>query len=173
MLVHHQPSVPPAPGQPVRGLRFLGGDETASLYRVVAEPSSFTSYGLRGFHRTEGAAPGMRWTTENGAELELRGRCRPCVGTVTFPAASFAEPRVLRIDDERGRTLFAGRIGTGALVRFRVRFPGRTVIRLSTNPPPTQISSVIPGPDTRTVSISLGQPVRFLPDLRRGHRPIP
>jgi hypothetical protein len=179
VLVHHRPSVQgqqttldPRPGQPVRGLRLIGGDASASLYRIVARASTFTSYGVRGFHLTEGPAPGMRWTAVNGAELELRGRCRPCVGTVTLPAASFAQLRLLTIDDERGRTLFTGRVGAGRLVRFHVRFSRKTVVRLRTDPPPKRINSVIPGPDTRTVSISLGQPVTFAPDVRGGHRPI-
>jgi hypothetical protein len=171
VLVHHK-SLPPSGAVP--GLRVIGGDASATLYRVVAHPSAFTSYGLRGFHLTEGASPGMRWTGENGAELELRGRCRPCVGTVSFSAASFAEPRVLTVSDERGRTLSTTRVETtGSVVRFPARFSSRTVVRLSTDPPPQRIDSVIPGPDTRAVSITVVQPVRFRPDPSRGHRPGP
>jgi hypothetical protein len=174
VLVHHpDPMKPPLPGQAIRGLRQIGGNADATLYRVVARPSRFTSYGVRGFHVTEGPAPGTRWVAENGAELELIGRCRPCVGTLTFPAAAFAGARMLTIDDEHGQTLFTGRIGNGDFVRFPVDFPGRTVLRLSTDPPPTAINSVIPGPDSRSVSISLRQPVRFVPDLRKGNRWIP
>ena len=174
VLVHHpDPMKPPLPGQAIRGLSRIGDDTDSTLYRVVARPSRFTSYGVRGFHVTEGPAPGTRWVAENGAELELIGRCRPCVGTLTFPAAAFAGARMLTIDDEHGQTLFTGRIGNGDFVRFPVDFPGRTVLRLSTDPPPTAINSVIPGPDSRSVSISLRQPVRFVPDLRKGNRWIP
>ena len=174
VLVHHpDPTKPPLPGQAIRGLRRIGGAEEATLYRVVARPSRFTSYGVRGFHLTEAPAPGFRWMAENGAELALIGRCRPCVGTVTFPAAAFAVDRMLTIHDERGHTVFSGRITNGDLVRFPVTFSGRTVLRLSTDPPPTQINSFIPGPDSRPVSISLHQPIRFIPSLRKGHRWIP
>ena len=174
LAFHPSPLEPPRPGQTIRGLRVIGGDAGATLYRVVARPSSFTSYGVRGFHRTEGEGPGARWMADNGAELELLGRCRPCVGVVSFPAAAFAESRTLSIVDEGGRRVLSERIEpAGSLVRFRVRFTGRTVLRLSTNPPPIPINSVIPGLDTRTVSIYLGQPVTFVPDRRRGHRPIP
>jgi hypothetical protein len=170
---HPDPPTPPRPGQPIPGLRLIGGDANATLYRVLARPSTFTSYGIRGFYVTEGPAPGMRWTAQNGAELELIGRCSPCVGTISFPAAAFALPRMLTIKDERGRAVFTGRIDvTADRVRFRIRFSRRTVLRLRTDPPPIPINSVIPGPDTRTVSILIGQPVVFVPDPRRGHRPI-
>jgi hypothetical protein len=80
---------------------------------------------------------------------------------------------MLTIKDERGRAVFTGRIDvTADRVRFRIRFSRRTVLRLRTDPPPIPINSVIPGPDTRTVSILIGQPVVFVPDPRRGHRPI-
>ena len=134
--VRHQPSLPPGRGEPVRGLRVIGSSSESTLYRVVAEPSHFRSYGVRGFHLVEGNAPGMRWVGANDAELELSGRCRPCAGTVTFHASSFSEPRLLTIRDEGGRQLFAGRITAGGtLVQFPVRFSGRTVVRLSTRSP--------------------------------------
>ena len=171
---HPDPLKPPRAGQAIRGLRLIGGDANATLYRVAAPSSSFTSYGVRGFHLTEGEQPGARWMAQNGAELELLGRCRPCVGVVTLQAASFAEPRILTIVDDRGRRLSSKRIEPmGGGVRFRVRFSRRTILRLSTNPPPIPINSVIPGLDTRTVSIYLVQPVRFAPDRLRGHRWIP
>jgi hypothetical protein len=168
---HPDPAKPPRPGQAIEGLRMIGGDREATLYQVVARPSEFTSYGVQGFHLTEGKEPGARWVWRNGAELELIGHCRPCVGDVTFSAASFAGPRMLTIVNERGRTVFFGRIDGGNEVRFPVRFAGRTVLRLSTDPPPIPINSVIPGPDGRTVSLYLGQPIRFSPDRRLGHRP--
>jgi hypothetical protein len=169
---HPDPSAPPRAGQAIHGLRMIGGDRESTLYRVVGRPADFSSYGLRGFHLTEGEAPGTRWIGQNGAELELRGRCQPCVGTVSFPAAAFAEPRILRIEDDRGRALFSDRIEvTSDRVRFRVRFSRSMVLRLSTQPPPFPINTVIPGPDARTVSITMGQPVRFVPDPRQGHRP--
>jgi hypothetical protein len=171
---HPDLSAPPRPGQAIHGLRMIGGDPEATLYRVVGRPSDFTSYGLRGFHLTEGEAPGSRWMAENGAELELVGRCAPCVGTVSFPAAAFAEPRILTIKDDRGRTVFSDRIEVSSdRVLFRIRFSRETILRLSTDPPPIPINSVIPGPDARPVSISMGQPVLFAPDPRRGYRPIP
>ena len=174
VIAHHpDPSTPPRAGQTVSGLRVIGGDFEATLYRVVARPSAFTSYGLRGFYLTEGEEPGSRWIGQNGAELELVGRCAPCVGTVSFSAAAFAEPRMLTIKDDQSRTVFSDRIyPIGERVRFRVRFSRNTVLRLSTDPPPIPINSVIPGPDARTVSISMGQPLVFVPDPRRGHRPI-
>ena len=175
VYVHH-PVAPkgPVPGQPIRGLRLIGGDGDATLYRVVGRPSPFTVYGVRGFHRTEGPAPGFRWMADNGAELELIGRCRPCVGAVTFPVTAFAVPRKLTITDARGRTLYSGQVDvTSDHVEFPIRFSGRTTVRLSTDPPPIAVNTVVPGPDSRTVSISVGQPVRFLADVRRGHRPMP
>jgi hypothetical protein len=175
VLVHHpDPRQPPRPGQPIPGLELIGGDAAATLYRVTARPSRFTAFGTHGLYLTEAPAPGWRWVGQNGAELELHGRCRPCVGTVSFPVISFAEPRVLTIKDDRGHTLFSDRIEvTRDRVRFRVRFSRKTVLRLSTQPPPIPINSVIPGPDFRSVSISVGQPVVFAPDRRHGHRPIP
>lgn len=175
VLVHHpDPTVPPTPGQPIRGLRLIGGDRTATLYRVVARPATFTSYGVSGFHLPEGETPGMRWMGVNGAKLELLGRCNPCVGVVSFAAAAFATPRMLTIQDDRGRTVFAGRIDPlGDDVEFRVRFSGKTALRLATDPPPIPINTVIAGADARTVSISVRQPVRFAADVRRGHRPLP
>jgi hypothetical protein len=171
---HPDPSALPRAGQAIRGLQMIGGDRDSTLYRVVGRPSDFTAYGQRGFHLTEGEDPGTRWMGQNGAELELRGRCDPCVGTVSFPAAAFAAPRTLTIKDGRGRTLSSDRIEvTSDRVRFRVNFSRRTVLHLSTQPPPIPINSVIPGPDARAVSISLGQPVVFVPDRRRGHRPSP
>jgi hypothetical protein len=168
VLVHHpDPAQPPRPGQPIRGLRLIGGDRAATLYGVAAPPSTFTSYGLRGFYLTEGQSPGMRWMRANGAELELLGRCDPCVGVVSFTSSSFAVPRMLTIQDEGGRTVFSGRIDPeGDRIRFRIRFSRRTVLRLSTNPPPTPINTIVSGPDARTVSITLVQPVRFVPDVR-------
>jgi hypothetical protein len=177
VLVHHpvdQSPILPRPGQSVRGLRLIGGDRTATLYRVVARPRSFTSYGVRGFHLTEGNPPGMRWVGENGAELEVRGSCAPCVGTVAFQAGTFAIPRTLTVRDQKGRILLRDRIaGAGQRVRFGIRFPGRAVLRLSTDPPPRPVNSVVPGADTRLVGIFVGQPVRFLANPQEGHRPLP
>jgi hypothetical protein len=175
VLIHEEdPATPPRPRQPIRGLRLIGGDGQATLYRVVADPSAFTSYGIRGLYLTEGEPPGMRWVGTNNAEIELRGRCSPCVGTVSFPAWAFDKRRVLAINDSRHRLLFLGVVHPeGDRVKFRIRFRGRTAIRLSTQPPPAQINTVIGGSDWRTVSISIGQPIRFTPDNRGGHRPLP
>jgi hypothetical protein len=175
VIAHHpDPSRSPRPGQAIDGLREIGGDSEATLYRLVGRPSGFTSYGIRGFYLTEAPAPGMRWMGRNGAELELIGRCRPCAGTVSFPAGAFAEPRELTIKDDHGRAVFSDQIElSGDRVRFPIRFSKRIVLRLSTVPPPITINRVIPGPDARTVSISLGQPVIFVAERRRGHRPLP
>jgi hypothetical protein len=172
VLVHHpDPRQPPRPGQPIPGLELIGGDAAATLYRVTARPSRFTAFGTHGLYLTEAPAPGWRWVGQDGAELELQARCRPCVGTVSFPVISFAGPRVLTIKDDHGRTLFSHPIEpTHQRVRFHVRFPAEARLRLSTQPPPVAINSVIPGPDARAVSISIGQPVVFEPDTKRGHR---
>jgi hypothetical protein len=175
VIVHRVEPPLVAPGQAVSGLRAIGGDAEAVLYRVVGAPSRFTSYGAHGFHRFEGdQAGGGRWVGQNGAELELRGRCDPCAGTVSFQAASLAEPRRLRIEGEDGRTLFQGIIGTyGGPVRFAIRFASRTVVRLSTDPPPVPVSSVLPSPDNRSVSVFVAQPIRFEPNRRSGNQSIP
>jgi hypothetical protein len=173
LVFHPEHAGPPLPGQAIRGLRMLGGDSSATLYRVVARSADFTAYGLHGFYLTEGPAPGTRWVAKNGAELELIGRCSPCVGTVSIPVSPFGGPRLLTIEDDLGRPLFSGQIdGIGQRVRFRVRFSRRTVLRLSTQPPPTRINSVIPGLDARSVSVSISQPIVFIADPKRGHRPL-
>jgi hypothetical protein len=176
VLVHHrgEPSpFLPSPGQPVHGLRLIGGDADATLYRVVARPRDFTSYGVRGFHFPQGAPPGMRWVGENDAELELRGSCAPCVGTVYFGAGTFAQPRTLTIQSRDGRVLLRDRLTSGRQrVRFRVRFSARTILRLSTDPPPQPANSVPGNTDTRIVGIYVRQPVRFAPDPRQGHRAL-
>ena len=175
VLVHHgNRDNPPDPGETIRGLRLIGSNGNASLYRVVARPSRFTAYGIRGFHLTEGDAPGMRWVGTNDAQLELLGKCSPCVGMVTMPIASFSKPRALRIEDQRGRLVYLGAaLPNGHTIRFRVRFPGRAVLHLSTFPAPAPINRVIPGNDWRPVSIALLQPIRFYPNPRAGHRALP
>jgi hypothetical protein len=176
VVVHHhgEPSAGlPRRGQRVRGLRLIAGDEAATLYRVVARPRSFTSYGLDGFHLPQGEPAGLRWVAANNAALELRGSCSPCVGTVTFRSGTFAQPRTLTIRSEDGRVLLRDRLTSGRQrVRVRVRFSRRTVVRLSTDPPPQPANSVPGNTDTRSVSIYVRQPVRFIADPRRGHRAL-
>jgi hypothetical protein len=177
VIVHHpveHPPFLPRADRPVRGLQLIGGDRTATLYRVIARPSIASVYGLRGFHGTEGKPPGMRWMSENGAELELRGNCAPCVGVVTFESGTFAQPRTLTITHEDGRVLLRDRLTSARQrVRFHVRFSRRAVARLHTDPPPQPANSVPGNSDPRTVGIFIRQPVRFLADLRQGHRPLP
>jgi hypothetical protein len=173
VVIHHSRDVEPRPGQRVPGLDLIGRTKEASLFRVHAVPPRFTAYGIRGFYLTEPPSPGSRWMTENGAEIELRGRCDPCVGLVELPAAAFAKTHVLAIEDEQGNNLFYGIIDPMPdKARFRVRFSRRMVLRLTTNPKPAPINEVIPGPDYRPVSISIMQPITFTPDPRRGHRPL-
>jgi hypothetical protein len=174
VVAHHSAAdAETRPRQAIRGLRVIGGDASATLYRIVARPARFTSYGVRGFFLTEGNPPGMRWVS-HGAQLELRGHCDPCVGTVSFPAASFARPRFLAVRDPRGRRVYFGRVETiASRVRFRIRFSRHTVLSLATDPPPLPINREIGGPDFREVGISLNQPVSFTADPQGGHRPLP
>lgn len=173
VVVHHGQDVKPQRGQRVPGLELIGRTKDSSLFRVDALPARFTAYGIHGFYLTEPPSPGSRWMTQNGAEIELRGRCDPCVGLVELPAAAFAKTHVLAIEDEQGNNLFYGIIDTMPdKARFRVRFSRRMVLRLTTNPKPAPINEVIPGPDYRPVSISIMQPITFTPDPRRGHRPL-
>ena len=175
VLVHHASDhEPPRPGQAIDGLRLIGGDRNGTLYEVVEHPPGFTSYGLQGFHLTEGDPPGMRWVGSNDARLELIGRCNPCVGTVDIPVASFATTRALRITDETGRIVYLGAVNPdGKTIRVPVRFRERGVLRLSTLPPPAPINEVIPGNDWRPVSIEVLQPIRFRPNRQAGHRGLP
>jgi hypothetical protein len=161
-----RPDGVPAPGDAVPGLRLIGQHRSGALYRVVARPSSTTSYAVSGFNGPEGEPRRfVRWLAENGGRIELRSDCDPCTGTVSFRSGSFARPRVLTITDPGGRVLYQQTIeGQGRPVEFPVRFSRRTELVFSTDPPPDQINKVIGGEDTRSFGIYVSQPVRFSPD---------
>jgi hypothetical protein len=159
----------PRLGQRVPGLRTIASDGKATLYRVVAPPPLFTSYGGSGFHTTEGKDPGVRWLAENGGRLDLFGRCRPCSGHVSFRVGSFARPRLLVIRDEAGHVVLRRKISKssdsgGQRVLVPVRFSGRSFLSFRTDPPPEPVNLVLGGIDARPFGVFVGQPVRFIPD---------
>jgi hypothetical protein len=155
----------PRPGDVIRGLEEIGGNETAVLYRVVAPASRATTYAVSGFGLPEGEPPNVfRWMSENGAKLEVRAACRRCEGTLEFRAASFARARTVVVLDGRGHVLARElvRPDEATQVRVPLRFSRRMVLTLNTEPPPDQINAFVGGPDARRVSIFVGQPVRFI-----------
>ena len=153
----------PQPGARIRGLHEVTRDGYGALYRVVARPSRTRTYGVSGFHGAEPDHLGFyRWVGEQGAQLEVVAPCRPCVGTLHFRSGTFARPRTLTIREPSGRVLARRRIRSQSQrVRVPLRFRDRTMLTLHTDPPPERIDSVVGGADTRTVSVFVGQPVRF------------
>jgi hypothetical protein len=159
-----RPAWLPAPNQPVPGLQRIAGDDTATLYRVVAKPAQTTTYALTGFNAPEGNPPHvLRWLRDNGATIELLSNCSPCRGSVSFFSGTFARPRQLTIRDQAGRVLYSGQVaGQGQRVSFPVSFSRRLVMSLSTDPPPEQVNLVVGGADTRMFGVYVAQPLRFV-----------
>lgn len=147
------------------GLERIAEARRAVLYRVTAQPARFVSYADTGFNATEGQSPGVRWMSEEGAQLELWGSCSPCDGTISFGSGAFAHERTLAIYDTVGRLLFNQVIASASVpVAFHIRFVGSTSLTFYTDPPPTEVNRVLGGDDTRRFAIFVAQPVRFVQD---------
>jgi hypothetical protein len=149
----------------VDGLRYIGGDRVAALYRITAAPSKYTTYASAGFSIPEGEWPNsQRWLSDNGAKLLILGSCAPCSGTLEFSSGTFARNRVLAVRDAQGRVAYRGTIVAKAKrIRISLRFSQRMELSFATDPPPDQINKVIGGEDTRKVAVYITQ-VRFRPD---------
>jgi hypothetical protein len=154
----------PRPEQRFAGLRVMNRARDGTLFRVVAEPATVVALSRHGFWSPERVGTTFyRWLTSQEARVELRGRCEPCIGTLRFEAASFAQTRTLTIR-QGDRVLSRRRIGTSSTaVSVFVVFRRRTELTLSTDPGPQSIQETTGMVDDRDVSIQITVPLRFQP----------
>jgi hypothetical protein len=153
------------PGSPTRGFRLLAKDSYGMLYRVTAAPSPFV-YGRSGLEPREGPVGSQfRWATASPVELAVIAPCSNCEGRLIFTAASFAQPRVLRVTDEKGNELVRHKIirTEPAPVSIPLRFDRSIVLKLFLTPGAQSIHDVTGQPDPRSVSILVKDP-RFVPN---------
>lgn len=148
------------PGEPGRGFRLIAEEGAMSLWRVTARPLPLLTLGP-GFAATETPAEGppFRWLTESSGEIELRGPCEVCTGTLSFEAYSLARPREIRLLAPDGRVVGRARLGTSRRrVAFPVRFRGVVTYRLETSPGPQPANEVVPGStDERSLSVAVSR----------------
>jgi hypothetical protein len=134
-------------------------------FKVVAKPApAIVTFGP-GFYGSERTSRQfMRWMGGPRAQIDVRGKCDPCVGRVQLTAASFARARVLVVRDERGAIRALAFIQTGPTkVSFPVRFRRRASFFLSTRPGAESIAATTGGSDTRVVSVQVASPMTFVP----------
>lgn len=157
----------PSPGASIRGLRKIGSDAYGTLYRVVAQPARYAVAAISGFHLPE-LDQRVRWVREQRAQIEVVAPCARCRGTLSFASGTFAQPRRLEIRDERGRSVYSDTVGSSAQrLRVPLRFSRRTVLTLTTTPPPQSVDATLHNGDMRRLGIFVGAPIRFSEDGRR------
>jgi hypothetical protein len=164
VLVRNQPDAPP-PGVPGKGFVLVDKDAFASLYRVGPKGGNVVlGYPLGGFSAQEPAPTGpFNWMVSNPGVIQVTGQCRPCRGTLTFKAQSFARPRLLVVAGPAVLHTVRMQIGTRAtVVHVSVEFVGNASINLSTIPGPQSIAATLGTADTRSVSVNVAG-IRFSP----------
>jgi hypothetical protein len=152
----------PSPGKPGRGFRPIAHDGYGSLFRVTAAPVPLV-YGSSGFGPYEGElGEQTQWMGTSPAQLEVIARCTRCAGTLSFTAASFSRPRVLRMRVQNGKHLGIKVVRGPTKISVPVRFSRRLLVDLETDPGPDSIRAVTGADDPRSVSIWV-QNARFRP----------
>jgi hypothetical protein len=157
----------PSAGRPGTAFKRIARDSYGTLYRVTATPKPF-AYQRDGFWGPEGeASTRFQWAGEGPVRLELIGPCKACSGRLEFTTASFGQPRVVTILDEKGRELEVAVVGTSpSLVSVPVQFDGRALVTLRITPGPQTISEATGSSDTRRVSVFVQSPRVVLDDSR-------
>jgi hypothetical protein len=168
VLLTTQPVAAPnaQPGVPVKnGLKLIGRDRYARLYRVTARPALSSVTVETGFSTTEGAgAATFNWMTSPSAQIHVTGRCAgTCHGTLRFGTSSFAVARDLAVLGEDGRVLRRLHVKAGApgsqSVRVPLIFAGEETITLRVSPGPQSVQATDGGTDSRSVAITVAAPV--------------
>ncbi len=167
VLVRTQPDAP-SPGTPGRGFVLIDRDAFGSLYRVASRGgSAVLAFPVSGFSQLEPAPTGhFSWMVANPGTIQMTGQCRPCRGTLSLRAQSFAQPRTLVISGPAARRTVTVRIpARSTLVRVPVEFVREGRLELTTSPGPQSIAETLGTPDTRTVSVNIAG-IRFTPEAR-------
>ena len=156
-----RPDYIPKPGTRIPGLRYIGGDSVAALYRVTAAPSKFTTYAASASTLPRESLPapfaGCGTTARSCMSWAPAIRAR-----ATFPSSRAASRAPESSPSGTRRIALSTATGSGrsAKVRFPLRFSNRTDLSFSTDPPPEQVNLVIGGEDTRSFGVFIGR-VRF------------
>ena len=153
----------PDPGKPGRGFRLVSQDGYIAIYRVTVRGPQVLASPATGFLGVESGPRGaFQWLGASRGTIDVRGSCSPCSGTLDVPITSFATPRDVTFSDGDGRILARARHVTVSRVRVPVRFSRHTSLHVDVGPGPLRISDVLHTPDTRSVSVGVGEPV-FVP----------
>jgi hypothetical protein len=77
---------------------------------------------------------------------------------VRLTVASFDQPRVVTVRDQRGNVLVRRRIMDATTLRVPVTIDRRAELRISSDPGPQSVKETLGTPDTRSVSLSVSGP---------------
>jgi hypothetical protein len=152
----------PKPGSRIKGLRLLDQDEYGALYRVTAAPAPAIVLSKRGFDYPEGDQSGTwRWMRSRSAQLQIGALCDPCNVILRFRAdPAFRIPRRLTFTDEHGRVIARRRIGRlDTQIKLSLRLHGRTVLTMTSDPPPRSARDLGLGPEARPLGVRFRQPL--------------
>lgn len=173
LLVQNLAGGPPLyPGfeEPIPGTQMLGGDDIATLYRIVARPARFTSFDSVGFALPEGSGPQFtRWMTAADGQIEILSRApQSMLVRVGFTVASALRPRQLVVRDG-ARVVYDAVVPPKAVpVAFTIPIKGKATLRLHVTPAAESPHALNPrDPNTTPLSIRVSGPLKITP-LRTG-----
>jgi hypothetical protein len=160
----------PDPGRPERHFRLVTRDPYIALYELRVPGIASLITPMEGFAPFERAATGrFQWLTRNEGNIELRGSCDPCAGTVAMTVRTFAQPRNVVVMGPGGTALTRARVATGRRLRFHVRFSGKMILKMRADPGPQSIGGAVGSKDTRSVSVAVSRE-SFIPDRNERRR---